>query len=61
MAIKVGSFSKSPSPSPSTVSVSPSEISVTFPDRPPVEPVAVTVLLKNSESYPASSTVYETV
>ena len=61
VSIIVGSFSKSPSPFPSTVSVSPSEMSEIFPERPPVDPVAVIVLLKNSESYPAASTVYETV
>ena len=61
VSIIVGSFSKSPSPFPSTVSVSPSEMSEIFPDKPPVDPVAVIELLKNSESYPAASTVYETV
>ena len=61
VAITVGSFSKSPSPFPSTVSESPSEMSEIFPDKPPVDPVAVIELLKNSESYPAASTVYETV
>ena len=50
VSIIVGSFSKSPSPFPSTVSVSPSEMSEIFPERPPVDPVAVIELLKNSES-----------
>ncbi len=61
VAITVGSFSKSPSSFPSTVSVSPSEMSEIFAESPPVDPVAVIELLKNSESYPAASTVYETV
>ena len=50
VAITVGSFSKSPSPFPSTVSVSLSEMSEIFPESPPVDPVAVIELLKNSES-----------
>jgi hypothetical protein len=59
--ITVGSFSKSPSSFPSTVSVSPSEMSEIFPESPPVDPEAVIELLKNYESYPVASTVYETV
>ena len=61
LRLQLGSFSKSPSPFPSTVSVSLSEMSEIFPESPPVDPVAVIELLKNSESYPPASTVYETV